>query len=415
MQNHKQAKRPNRLSALEKADLRASLSRLLKEADSNPDAARAALRTSLQLRLKVPVVLLTNKNIAGTLSLHEISQSLDRLSAPQIALDFSAGLSALQDLAKQQQPDRRALLSIARAVTARVTRIVTPLVRKPKGAQLTPRKDEPLIVFTGPTLLSAIDLALWMLARLFDPHSSSRRSTYSVALRLVKMVEMIWRRSSPPSGVRAVVSFLRSLPRVLPRAVYGEIEDEPSLAAFFQDANSALTQEAETALLEARLKDLDSILTLAKKDEKSGDLLFSHLHSICRTRPSELVPEAVEWIAQQTERDNPRVKSPTAFDESQASALNYVAVCLLAAWDAAAEGKKAARALESTQRLARELYKVDLTGTLGQIIEYHEREHELSSPVSPVPTKVRLVRPGVRWSDGIRTRFLVRAIVEPAS
>jgi hypothetical protein len=415
MANHKQEKRPNKLSALEKADLRASLSRLLKEIDSNPDAARAALQTSLQLRLKVPVVLLTSKNIAGTLSLHEISQSLDRLSSSQIELDFSAGLSALQDLAKQQQPDRKAMLSIARAVTARLTRMVTPPVRKPKGAGLTTRMDESLNVFTESTLLSAIDLALWMLARLFDPHASSRRSTYSVGLRLVQLVEMIWRRSSPPSGARSVVSFLRSLPRVLPKAVYSELEDEPSLTAFFQDTNSALTQEAETALLEAQLKDLDSILTLAKKDGKGGDLLLSHLLSICRSRPSELLPEVVEWVARQTERNNPRVKSPTAFDESQSSALNYVAVCLLAAWDAAAEGNKAARALESTQRLARELFKTDLTGTPGQIIGYQEREHELSSQVSPTPTKVRLIRPGVRWSDGIRTRFLVRAIVEPAS
>lgn len=397
MENRRKATPLPKLSAKEKADLRASLSDFLEKADSSPDAARAALRTSLQLGLK------------------ETSHSLGVLSASQIALDLSAGLSALQDLVKQQQPDLRALLTIAKAVTGRLTKLITPSVRKPKGGGSKTKKAEPQIVFTGLSLSSAIDLALWILARLFDPHASNRRSAYAVALRLVQMVDTIWRRSLPPSGASPVVSFLRSLPRVLPKAVYSELEEEPSIAAFIQDAKSALAQEAETALLEARLKDLDSIVALAKKDGKNGDLLLSHLLSICRSRPSELMTEAVEWLAQQTERDTLRVKSPTAFDESQSSALNYVAICLLAAWDASAEGEKGARALESTQRLARELFKVDLVGTLGQVVSYQEREHELSSPVSPVPTTVRLVRPGVRWSDGIRTRFLVRAIVEPGS
>jgi hypothetical protein len=62
--------------------------------------------------------------------------------------------------------------------------------------------------------------------------------------------------------------------------------------------------------------------------------------------------------------------------------------------------------------LARDLFKVELTGELGQIVEYQEREHELSPTGGPVPNRVQLIRPGVRWSDGTRTRFLVRAIVK---
>ncbi|MBC8028795.1 MAG: hypothetical protein H7Z16_01680 [Pyrinomonadaceae bacterium] len=415
MEDHKQAKKSKGLSAQEKSDLRVLLSDSLESAHLNPDAAKAALRASLDLRLKVPVVLLTRQNLASTLSLREISASLERLSVSGAVWDLSAGLYALQDLAKQRQPDSKALLSIAKAVTTKLTKMVTPPVRKPKGALPAIKKDEPVIVFTGRTLASSTDLALWLLPRLFEHQSSSRRSGYRVALRLVQMVEIIWQRSLPRPSSLPIISFLRSLANVLPKADYSDFEDEPTIVAFSAAANAALIQEAEIALLEGRLKELDSILTFAKRDGKRGDILLSHLRSICRNRPSEVVPEAVEWIARQTERENPKIKTPTAADESQASTLNYVVVCLLAAWDAAAEGSKAARALESTQRLARDLFKVDLAGRPGQIVDYEEQQHELSSPVKPAPTRVRLIRPGVLWSDGIRTRFLVRAIVEPAS
>lgn len=412
MENHKEPKKSKQLTVQEKAHLRALLSDLLERAEWDPDAAQSVLRASMALRVKVPLGLLTRSNLASSFSLNEISTWLDRLSFSGTTWDLSAALHALQDLAKRQQPHPKALLLIAKTITARLTKMVTPRARKSKLTPSALKLDEPVIVFTGPTLLSASDLVLWMIPRLFDAPSSPK-AVYVVALRLIQMVEIIWRRSCPPSESVAIVSFLRSLPSVVPRAIYRDLEDEPSIVAFTQDAHSALTQDAERALLEAKIRKLEKILTFAKKDGKRGEVLVSYLEDICRDRPSEVLPEAVELIARETERNSPKIKTPTAADESQASALNYVGVCLLAAWDAATEGDKAVRALESTKRLARELFKVDLTGTPGQILQYDERQHELSSPVKPVPTTVQLIRPGVRWSDGVRTRFLIRAIVEP--
>ena len=416
MEKRKKASRPHRLSSQEKADLRASLSNLLQQADYSAEAAQAALRACLKLRRRVPVALLTRENIASSLSLSEVASSLDHLSGSQVSVDISAALEAIRVLASKQLREplgRRALLTTTKAVTLRLTKIATQPNRAKEGAKSRGNQNDSQVVFTEPTLSSATDLALWMLTSLFAPQSDSRPSAYPLAIRWMQAVEVIWRRCFFPGAARSAVRFLRSVRRVVPASVYAELKVESSIADFLYDANSALIQEAATSLLEGRLKDLESILALVTRDDDERNRLLSELRYICQSRPSELIPEAVEWVARQIEMGDIVVKSPIPADASQSSALDYVAVCLLSAWDAADEGSRSAQALESIKRLARELFKVDLTGTRGEIVIYDERQHELRSQVSPLPAQVQLIRPGVRWSDGVRTRFLVRAIVEP--
>ena len=123
------------------------------------------------------------------------------------------------------------------------------------------------------------------------------------------------------------------------------------------------------------------------------------------------MPEAIEWVARQIEHRRKNVNAPVAADASQSSELHYIATSLLSAWDASHEGAQSQRSLESVQRLARELFKVDLAGSPGEVVAYDERLHALSQNTD-VPAEVEIVRPGVRWSDGVRTRFLVRAVVK---
>jgi hypothetical protein len=302
------------LSTQEKAELRASLSELLRRANTDSEAAQKALAACLHLGLKVPSVLLTKENLAATLSLQDTSRSLSRLSILHTVFDLSPALSAIRIVGKQQQPDSKTLLSISKTVTMRILKIAQPPVRKSKG----PFKSEaPNIVFSEQTLSSAIDFTLWILGRLFDPSATHSKSAYSQALRMVQTVEMIWRRVPLPSRGRPVILFLQSLRRNLPKTVYAEFEDEESIAGFLADAELALMQEAENALLEARIKDLESILALARSEKDNGADVLSHLQSICISRPSALLPEAVEWTARQIEKYKVPTKSPVAVDESQ--------------------------------------------------------------------------------------------------
>lgn len=416
MDKGKKTSQQGRLSAQEKANLRAGLSDLLERAVSSPEAAQEALRACLKLRRSAPSALLTRDNIASSLSLREVTRSLDRLSASEMSLDISAGLAAIKVLATEQlrEPVSRRLLSnVTKAVTSKLTKMSEGIVRTRK--KVAPKENQvPFkINFTDSTLSSAADLALWMLGKTFDERYGSGRSAHPLAIRWVGVVESIWRRSSSPSAVSSAVEFLRSLERVLSTSVYTGLKAEPSVASFIQDTDSALVQEAANALIDGRLKDLERILVLSS--ENGDKRLLSHLRDICQSRPSDVLPEAVEWVARHIETPSSRVKLPIAVDESQSSALDYVSVCLLTAWDAASEGGQSAQVLENIRRLARELFKVDLTGTPGEIAVYDERQHELRPRGRPTPREVELVRPGVRWSDGIRTRFLVRAVVKQVS
>lgn len=417
MEKRKQADRPNKLSAQEKASLSAALSNLLRKADSSPEAAQEGLRTCLTLRRAVPAALLTTENIASTLSLDDLTRSLDRLSVSRISIDISAPLAAIRVLASKELSDRanyKGLSRTTKAVTSKLMKLAGRPISVKKGAATSSGgKRDSETSFTESTLSSATELALWILSRIFDKQSASLRSAYPLALRWVQAVESIWRRSLSPRAARSAAEFLRSLRRLLPPHVYAELMDEPSISDFVLDTDVALVREATSALLDARLRDLESILALVTKTDNARDRLLSELRDICQRDSSKLVPEAVEWVARQIEVGSSRPISPTAADESQSSALDYVAVCLLAAWDAASEGSRSERVLESIRRLARELFKVDLMGSPGEIVNYDERQHELKSQVTTAPVQVELIRPGVRWSDGIRSRFPVRAIAKP--
>jgi hypothetical protein len=417
MEKHQAASRPKKPSAQERANLDAALSDLLEQAGSSPEAAEAALRACLKLRRTVPKALLTKENIANTLSLREIPCLLDRLSISPVSLDISAGLGAMKVLVDRELrngADLRTLLTTSRAMTSKLAKLATDPSTAKQGAKSRDRQGNRQIHFAEGTLSSATDLALWMFGIIYNTNSKKAISAYPLVLRWVQAVEAIWRRSPSPGAACYAVRFFRSLQKVLRRPVYADLKEEPSIAAFLNDSDAALLHDAGAALLEARLRDLESILSVVARDENEHNRLLSTLQNICQSRPSELIPEAVEWVARQIEIGAAPLKSPSPADESQSSALDYVAMCLLTAWDAATEGSRSARALESLRRLARDLYKVDLVGALGEIVGYSERQHELTSQVSLLPDRVEIMRPAVQWSDGIRTRFLVRAVVKPS-
>lgn len=417
-QKHKRASGPNKPSAQEKANLRAALSDYLEQADSNPEAAQAALRVCIKLRSKIPCALLTSENLTSTLPLSEVARLLDRLSGSHVTLDISGALVAIRVLVERelrQRSDRRTLLTTTRAVTSRLMKVAGLTISERKGAKSGRSLQVQEINFSEATLVSAIDLALWILSSVFEPQSKKGLSGYPLALRWAQTIEALWRRCSGPGAARHAVRFLSSLQRVLPKSVYADLKVEQSIADFLSASDLALVSEAIVALLEARLRDLESNLTVVARDDNRRNRLISELQGICQSRPSEVVPEAAEWVARQMDVGALRITSPTAADESQSSALDYVSVCLLAAWDAATDGSRSARVLESIRRMAHELFKVDLAGSRGEIVRYDERQHELVSQVIPLPTEVELIRPGVRWSDGVRTRFLVRAVAKPAS
>jgi len=403
-------KRTKGPSKEEKAKLRAFLVEALPRVDYEPEIARQAVASFLRLGLKVPQILLQTELVADVVPPHEIPKLLPRLARAYTVYDLAAALSALQHSGSRTRLHQRSLISIATGVSKKLRKIASPSLDNSQDAHLTNR---PEVLFTEGTLACLADFALWALARIFETSSTYNKSTYTAAIRLTEAVASTWRHTLHQEG-RPAVLFVQDLSKVLPKRIYTDLIDESSVVDFIDESRQALAKDAEAALLQTRIADLDDIFRIVRRDQSEYQRLIAQLIEV-RRQTNTIGAQAEEWLADEIERDKPSFKPPTAVDESQSSALNYVAVSLLAAWDAAPEGDKAARAFESTKRLAKELFKVELFGSPGDITAFSERDHDLTKETTDGTRTVRVVRPAVRWSDGIRIRTLVRAVVEPVN
>ena len=317
--------------------------------------------------------------------------------------------TVLTALRMKQLGDRTTAVQVAKAFNSNVAKILGQDTKAKKSSKQV--KEKPAVVFTESTVADAASVVLWLLIRLFEFPERNRRPVLPVAVKLIQSLREIWRHSNRAETAEIAVGFFHSLRKNVKRSVYVDLEEDIEISAFMRDANSNLADWARFVLLEGRLKDLQTAVRIAEDDERTK--ILSELQETCRTRSSQLLPQLVEWVAQEVEQGK-RIRKPLIpADQSQSSDLNYVAVSLLNAWDAAPEGERAARALASVERLARELFSVEFANTVGDVVQYDERQHELTPSGTVATASVKVVRPGVRWSDGTRTRSLVRTLVRP--
>lgn len=409
---------PARLSAHEKAEMRRRLPSLLAEAGSSKEATHSALRACIAIRRPIPSNLMSSETLADALEIREIVASLSRLFTSELQVDFSSALVAIRTLASKNPgapSSRQLLVYLAKAVPSRLLKMAGQQVGHRKVPKRLQHAKTHKMCFTAATVSSAANLALWILRHLRENRSRRRIAVDTLALGWVRAINTLWLNAPSIDSLVAAMVFGQSLPSVLTPSAYAKLTSEPSVAQFLEHLTSALLDRAKEALLAGRVSDLKTLFSLVEAAADNRARFFSELRGLCQTRGLDLSPEATEWVAGHLPEPTPAHKGPTAVDESQSASLDYVTACLLSAWDAASEGSRSTRALDTVRRLAQDLFKVGLAGKPGEVVPYDERQHELKSTTASPPSRARVVRPAVFWSDGVRTRVLVRALVEPAS
>lgn len=409
-----QSSKSKRLSVQERAELRARLPELIANAPSNLEASRQALQAYLRLRISLPSELLTSKILSDALSARDIASSLNRFAKYERYLDISEALIAIRAAAARQletSGDKRFIASLGKGITSKLLNLPGAAGSKTARKQLSKSIEK---IRVNPLTLSAgADLAIWMIRTVGETKKRTRGRAHPLSIRWVKTIYELWQFCPGAEGLSHAAKFLRQLRSAASPAEYASLVQHPEVISFVKDTLAAAIKEGSQALLAGRLNDLEASLSVVQTDENSRSQYFSGLLEVCRNRSGDLMPETVEWVARHTESDNAQTKSPTAADESQSYSLNYVSVCLLSAWDAASEGQGGVQTLKNVRHMARDVFKVDLVGTPGEIVAYNQKEHDLGSSKAD-PIQVKIVRPGVQWSDGIRSRVLVRAVVKPA-
>ena len=189
------------------------------------------------------------------------------------------------------------------------------------------------------------------------------------------------------------------------------VKADPRSAEFFSRRREALISAASAALSEGRIDTLRSLEDMLVGEAEWKDVT-EHLRALSGSAGSETPETSLAWLSGQI-RDRSHRRELSAADESQAARIDYVAAALMAAWDAMSDGPRGAEAYRAVQIMAESLFDLHMLGSAGDTTTYDELQHEVTrSAPSARPVKVKIVRPGVRWSDGIRNRIVIKATAE---
>jgi len=266
------------------------------------------------------------------------------------------------------------------------------------------------VYFTASTIVALSDLASWTVRTARS--SVTRRSAEPLSLLTpwISAVDSLWKRAHDGADGRILVQFWRDVSSAAGHGSVENLKSDPGVAAFTATMWDAARLTATTALRQGHLEILRSLAALLSGEGGEWKGILDHLRSVAESARSTIPEASLDWLAR--EAKEPSSRQLSAADESQSGALGYAAQALLAAWDARTEGSRSRVAYDAVQSMTQQLSKVDLVGTPGDVVKFDELQHELHGNPGPRPDSVRILRPGVRWSDGIRHRMVVRAIAE---
>lgn len=101
-------------------------------------------------------------------------------------------------------------------------------------------------------------------------------------------------------------------------------------------------------------------------------------------------------------------------DESEGFHIFQLATALLLSWEACADSPKAAEAFNVFKLVAKNFFNIRISEEVGNIVTFDPKLHEIPG-TSIEEGQVRVLRPWIEWSEGSKSRVLIRAIVEEAA
>ena len=322
--------------------------------------------------------------------------------------DFSAVLVALRARLDRElrsgTSSRQGLVRVATTIPPKVLRLSTT----PTGPRRRKSRDQ--VFITASTIAAFADLAVWVVKTARTADKRTPPDLRSLAVPWISAVDALWQSAPAGADSRVLAQFWRDVSSALGPTGLESVKSDPRVLAFSARKRDAIRSLATTALHEGRLETLESVEVLLASEEKEWKALLDHFRAASTSAGSKVPEVSIDWLARQLQVA-PR-RHLTASDESQAGALDYAAGALLAAWDARSEGPRSQEAYEAIRSMSEAVFKLELVGSPGDRVAYDEGLHELPDRATTPSSAVKLLRPGVRWLDGVRSRTVVRATVE---
>lgn len=405
--------REDLLAGESKAAIRRRLPSLLEQGRRGGIAATTALRACCAVGVHPPLELLTAENIQK-LPLEDMLRMLFRLGEMSTVADYSTVLEALRAKASDANPSAPALNALSRQIASRLLKISGKDPRSGKASKASALPSRSEVRFTLQTRKSAVSLAEWLIkvgSESWRGRRGAENACRTAALWL-KAIEAIVPGDTELESLAAVLRLWRRLPSMLPASAQVRLANDERASAYIKGLRAQVLDRIEPALLHGRIDELQRLLDLAESDPELRAPILSGLRESGVRRLLELPTGVSEWLAGSIQEPSGGAKTvPKPADESQSAALESVAACLLSAWDSTAEPARAPETLRALRALAHDLFKVDLIGRVGEVVKFDARQHEASAGRSDFDA-ARIVRPGVVWSNGLRSRVIIRALVE---
>jgi hypothetical protein len=375
-------------------------------------AAVAALRACCIVGMRPPLELLKAENIRS-LSTEDIVRMFSRLGETKTSADYSTALEALRSKVSDPNLTAQSLNTLSRQIANRLLKLAGTSIKKTSRlGTLTLRSR---LRFTCATGKSAVGLAesLTKAGTAFWTGKRGAENAYRTTTLWLKALEAIVPGDSDLESIASVLRLWRNLRSLLPPSAHLRLASDDRTSAYIKSLRAQVPDRIEPALLDGRIDLLRQLLHLAESDPDLRTRILSGLRETGARRLLEMPAGVSEWLVTEVPhtRESPKT-SPKPADESQSAAVESVAACLLSAWDAATDPVRAPDALKALRAVAHDLFKVDLIGEVGEIVKFDSRYHETPQGATDLDA-ARIVRPGVLWSNGLRSRAIIRALVEP--
>lgn len=268
---------------------------------------------------------------------------------------------------------------------------------------------------TETTETALLDLILFLIRKVAPSKKLSGKKLEKFKKMILPLSDLslgLVAKSLFPETLIRTMRLLRIISENVSISFLEEILEDDKRYQLLEEALGRMPTYVKKAAYDGRVDRLETMATSVTLIP-SADLRFQAvIREIWDKKSAVLTDEVQKFIYEYLKIDQgfaPR--AITLADRSEDLRIPQVASALLSSWEAREDSLKGAEAFKVLNAVAQKFFNLRICGEVGNVIEFDSRVHEF--PGAPIGEgQVVIVRPWVEWTEGSRSKVIIRAIAE---